>query len=89
MLYTGKQIAEKYNIEDVTPATIRRWANKGLKHIVGRRGVFLYKEEWVEKFIEQEAERQVCVKPEEFQENKKKIPKNRLVKFDMTNRKII
>lgn len=88
MLYTGKEIANMYDTEDITENTVRRWAGMGLKHIVGRRGVFLYKKEWVEKFIEEEAERQTCIKPEELQKEKKKIP-NRLVKFDMTNRKIV
>lgn len=58
MLYTGKEIAEKYSTEAIrlTESNIRKWANKGLKHINGPHNRFLYKIEWVENFIEQQAE---------------------------------
>ncbi len=57
MLYTGKQIAERLSTNEVllTEANIRRWANKGLKHLRGPHNTFLYKIEWVEEFIELQA----------------------------------
>lgn len=54
-LYTTKQIAEMY---EVSPYTItQNWCNKGLKFIRGKDGM-MYRVSWVEKFLEEEAERQ-------------------------------
>ena len=57
MLYTGEQIAEMYSTEKVELKTsiVRKWSNKGLKHIRGPHNTFLYKKEWVEEFLEHEA----------------------------------
>lgn len=59
MLYTTKQIAEMLSGEEnnITPYIItHNWIPKGLKHIRGKGTGFLYKKEWVEEFIEQQAE---------------------------------
>lgn len=92
MLYTGKQIAEQYSTEEVeiTESTIRRWANNGLKHIKGKNGKFLYKKEWVEDYIEIEAEREMNLQTLE-EITPKKIPKtkNKLIKFDISNTKVV
>lgn len=54
-LLTTKQIAEEYG---VTPYTItQNWCNKGLKFIRGKNSL-LFKISWVEKFLEEEADRQ-------------------------------
>lgn len=54
-LYSTKQIAEMY---DVTPYTItQNWCNKGLRFIRGKAGM-MFRVSWVEKFLEEEAERQ-------------------------------
>ena len=61
MLHTGKEIVEKYSTEKakITENTVRRWANNGLKHIRGRNGEYLYKYEWVDEYIELEAEKTI------------------------------
>ena len=54
-LYSTKQIAEMY---EVSPYTItQNWCNKGLKFIRGKAGL-AFRVSWVEKFLEEEAERQ-------------------------------
>ena len=54
-LYSTKQIAEMY---EVSPYTItQNWCNKGLKFIRGKDGM-AFRLSWVEKFLEEEAERQ-------------------------------
>ena len=54
MLQTTQQIAETYG---VTPYTItHNWIPKGLKHISGAKKSFLFKNEWVEEFLESQAE---------------------------------
>lgn len=54
-LLTTKQIAEMY---EVSPYTItQNWCNKGLKFLRGKN-TMLFKEKWVDNFIEEEAERQ-------------------------------
>lgn len=54
MLHTTQQIAEKYG---VTPYTItHNWIPKGLRHIPGARKSYLYKLEWVEEFLENQAD---------------------------------
>lgn len=54
-LYSTKEIAEMY---DVSPYTItQNWCNKGLKFIRGKTGM-AFRPSWVEKFLEEEAERQ-------------------------------
>ena len=54
-LYSTKQIAEMY---EVSPYTItQNWCNKGLKFIRGKDGM-AFRISWVEKFLEEEAERQ-------------------------------
>ena len=57
MLYTTEQIAKKYSGEDnnVTPYMITHtWIANGLKHIKGKRKGFLFKEEWVEEYLEKQ-----------------------------------
>lgn len=57
MLYTTEQIAQKYSGEDnnVTPYMITHtWITNGLKHIRGKRNGFLFKEEWVEEYLEKQ-----------------------------------
>lgn len=54
-LLTTKQISEMY---EVSPYTItHNWCNKGLKFLRGKH-TMLFKEKWVDDFIEEEAERQ-------------------------------
>lgn len=57
MLYTGKEIAKKYSTETIriTENNIRNWTRKGLKHVSGPHNQFLYKEEWVEEYLENQA----------------------------------
>lgn len=92
MFYTGKEIAEQYSTKEVeiTENTVRRWANNGLKHMTGKKGIYLYRKEWVEEYIENEAEKKVNLQT--LSEIKpKKIPKakSKLVKFDVSNLKIV
>ena len=55
-LLTTKQIAEMY---EVSPYTItHNWCNKGLKFLRGKH-TMLFKEKWVDDFIEEEAEKQI------------------------------
>ena len=92
MLYTGKQIAEQYSTEEVkiTENTIRRWANSGLKHITGNKGTYLYKKEWVESYIETEAERNTQIQIAENNFSKvKQNSKEKIVKFDISNCKVV
>lgn len=59
LLYTTEQIAEMYGGEDknVTPYMITHtWVQKGLKHIKGKGSSFLYKTEWVDEYLEEQAE---------------------------------
>ena len=58
MLYSTKEIAEMYGgeNENVTPYTITQtWIPQGLKHIRGKGNSFLFKKEWVEEFLENQA----------------------------------
>lgn len=59
MLYTGKEIAQMYSSEDIklTENYIRRLASKGLKHIRGPHNTFLYKKEWFENYLEEQADK--------------------------------
>ena len=61
MLHTGKEVVEKYSTDKakITENTVRRWANNGLKHIRGRNGEYLYKYEWIDEYIELEAEKNI------------------------------
>lgn len=61
MFYTGKEIAEKFSTDTIKlkESNIRNWANRGLKHIRGPHNTFMYKLDWVEKFIEEQAEKNI------------------------------
>ena len=92
MLYTGEQIAEKYSTEEIklSADTIRRWANKGLKHIKGSHNKFLYKEEWVEEYLELEAERNVTNnKITKFNNENKPKRANKIRIADFENCKVV
>ena len=55
MLYTTKEIAQMYGGEqqNITPYMITHtWVPRGLKHVRGKRNVYLFKKEWVEDFLE-------------------------------------
>lgn len=54
-LLTTKQIAEIYGISTYT--ITHNWCNKGLKFLRGKH-TMLFKEKWIDDFIEEEAERQ-------------------------------
>lgn len=54
-LYSTKQIAEMYDVSSYT--ITQNWCNKGLKFIRGKDGM-QFRISWVEKFLEEEAERQ-------------------------------
>lgn len=59
MLYTTKEIAEKYGGEqqNVTPYMITHtWIPNGLKFMKGKRQSYLFKLEWVEQYLEEHAE---------------------------------
>lgn len=58
MLYTAEEIAKKYGGENknITSYTVtQQWVKKGLKHIRGKGKSYLFKIEWVEEFLEQQA----------------------------------
>ncbi len=59
MLYTAKEIAEKYSTETIkiTENNVWKWSTKGLKHVRGPHNRFLYKTEWVDNFLEEQAEK--------------------------------
>lgn len=50
-LYTTQQIAEKY---ELTPRIIRTWVSRGLKTF--GRNPMRFKLEWIDNFIEEQAE---------------------------------
>ena len=54
-LYSSKEIAEMYEVSSYT--ITQNWCNKGLKFIRGKDGM-MFRISWVEKFLEEEAERQ-------------------------------
>ena len=54
MLHTTQQIAEQYGVTSYT--ITHNWIPKGLKHIPGARKSFLFRTEWVDEFIENQAE---------------------------------
>lgn len=58
MLYTAEEIAERYGgkNKNITPYTVtQQWVKKGLKHIRGKGKAYLFKIEWVEQFLEEQA----------------------------------
>lgn len=58
MLYTTEQIAKMYSGKNnnVTPYMITHtWIPNGLKHIRGKGNGYLYKQEWVEEYLEGQA----------------------------------
>ena len=92
MLYTGKQIAERFSTDEVllTENNIRKWANKGLKHLRGPHNTFLYKIEWVEEFIEVQANESINnlkVKNFVIQSNNKK--KKKINNCDYLNCRVV
>lgn len=73
MLYTTQEIAEMYSSSGNTVSAYmitHTWVPNGLKHIRGKGAGFLYKKEWVEEYLEEQA----IVK----QETKSKIHKNKV-----------
>ena len=89
MLYTGEQIAQMYSTEKVklTANNIRKWANRGLKHIRGAHNVFLYKKDWVDNFLEEEAQRNVKnIKIKDFETKNKMI--NKIKRYDFSECKV-
>ena len=69
MLYTTEQIAEMYSGKENNVTTYmitHTWIANGLKHIRGKGSGYLYKKEWVEEYLEGQAE-------------EKKTKKNKLV----------
>ena len=58
LLYTAEEIAEKYGgkNKNITTYTVtQQWVKKGLKHIRGKGKAYLFKIEWVEQFLEEQA----------------------------------
>lgn len=58
MLYTTKEIAEMYSSPQnkITPYMITQtWIKNGLKYIRGKGKGYLFKQEWVEEYIEGQA----------------------------------
>jgi len=52
MLYTTKEIADMYG-HNVTPYMITQtWIPNGLKYIRGKGNSYLFKQEWVEQYLE-------------------------------------
>ena len=92
MFYTGKEIAEKYSTETVklSESNIRNWANKGMKYIRGPHNLFLYKLEWVDEYLEEQAViNSDTSKANTFLENKKINKINKINKCDFENCKVI
>jgi len=92
MLYTGKEIAEKYSTETIklTEKNIRSWANKGLKHIRGPHNNFLYKLEWVDEYLEEQATiNSNTSKANTFLEKKKEHKRKTINKCDFENCKVV
>lgn len=52
-LYTSKEISEIYRVPKYT--VTQYWIPKGLKHIRGNKKSYLFKIEWVENFLEENA----------------------------------
>lgn len=79
MLYTAEEISEKYGgkNKNITPYTVtQQWVKKGLKHIRGKGKTFLFKIEWVEQFLEEQAiEKQEEDSDTKFNINKAKTRK--------------
>ena len=77
MLYTTQEIADRYGGEqkNVTPYMITHtWIPNGLKFVKGKGSGYLYKIEWVEEYLENQAQ----------------IPKeksNRIININKKNRK--
>jgi len=89
MLYTGKEIAEKYSTEAIklTQNVIRRWTNQGLKHIRGPHNTYLYKAEWVDSFIEEQAQNNVeGTHITDFEVRNK--PSKRMKRYDFSEMKV-
>lgn len=93
MFYSGKEIAERYSTETIklTETNIRNWTKKGMKHIIGPHNLFLYKIEWVEEFIERQAELNSKNEKIETFTKKEKINRNRKIinKCDFENCKVV
>lgn len=92
MLYTGEQIAEIYSTEAVkiTTNTVRRWANNGLKHLLGEKGKFLFKKEWIDEFLEEEAKKNIHTQVIGEKSKKTNLKKNHKVRnFNFEECKII
>lgn len=61
LLYTTKEIAEMYGgkSKNVTPYMITQtWIPNGLRYIKGKGNSYLFKKEWVEQYIEEQAMKQ-------------------------------
>lgn len=52
-LYTSEEIAEIYGVSSYT--VTNNWGKKGLKRIRGAGNSYLYKKEWVEEYLENQA----------------------------------
>lgn len=58
LLYTTEQIAQMYSgqTNNVTPYMITHtWIPNGLRHVNGKGKGYLYKKEWVEEYLENQA----------------------------------
>lgn len=58
MLYTTQEIAEMYSSpgSKITPYMVTQtWIKNGLKYIRGKGKGFLFKKEWVEEYLEVQA----------------------------------
>lgn len=53
-LLTTDEVAEMYGVSSYT--ITQNWCNKGLKHIKSK--TFMFKQKWVDDYLEEEAERQ-------------------------------
>lgn len=80
MLHTTQQIAEKYGV--TAYMITHTWIPNGLKHIPGARKGFLYKIEWVEEYLEKQAEIYTAKK----YSNKQNMQKTKITKtFNKNN----
>lgn len=56
-LYTTEDVSKMYGVSVYT--VTQYWNKKGLKHIRGAGKGYLYKKQWIENFLEEEADRNI------------------------------
>lgn len=79
MLYTTEEIARMYSSpgNQITSYMITHtWIPNGLKYIKGKRNSFLFKQEWIEEYLEEQS--QLAVIKNNKSKNNNIFRKNRL-----------